>query len=228
MLRSDVEAFESDDEPRTPRGGADWADRFFNRIIAADEAGAWGVMEAALSSGMDVKTAYTDVLVPTMRRVGDAWAAGEIDVAGEHAASEIASRVVARLGPKLARRGIKRGTVVMGSTATELHSLPLSMASDLLRASGFEVVDLGANLPADSFAAFVASTPDLVAIGVGVTTPGQDEELGKTIAALREVTVVPIVVGGSGTDKDTAVALGADAYARTATDAVEVVASLLQ
>ncbi|MCP3861181.1 MAG: helix-turn-helix domain-containing protein, partial [Phycisphaeraceae bacterium] len=140
IRRDDLDDYMTRDEPRTQRGEADWADRFFNRVLAADAAGAWGVLEAALSSGMTIPEAYPDLLSPTMRRVGELWSAGELDIATEHAATEVVARILARLGPRLARRGVRRGTVVLGSTATELHSLPLSMASDLFRAAQFDAV----------------------------------------------------------------------------------------
>ena len=224
---ADLDEYMTKEEPRTQRGEADWGDRFFNRVLAADEAGAWGVVEAALSSGMTIPEAYPTLLTPTMRRIGELWAAGELDIANEHAASEVAARIVARLGPRLARRGVRRGTVVLGSIATELHSLPLAMATDLFRASQFEAVDLGAYLPPDSFAAFVAETDDLVAVGVGVTTPGQEDALGETLAAIRGVTDVPIVVGGGGVDEAAALELGADGWAETGEGAVELVEALL-
>jgi len=226
--RSDLDDYLAADEPRTPRGEADWADRFFNRLLAADEVGAWGVLEAAFSSGMAIPEAYPAVLAPSMKRIGDAWSAGEIDIATEHSASEVAARIVARLGPRLARRGVKRGTVVLGSTATELHSLPLAMATDLLRAAQFEVIDLGAYLPPESFASYVAETDGLVAVGVGITTSGQEEALGETLSAIRGVTTVPIIVGGRGVDEATALLLGADGWAATGNGAVELIEMLLK
>ena len=225
--RSDLDEYLARDEPRTQRGEADWEDRFYNRLIAADEAGAWGVLEAALSSGMTVPEAYPQVVSPAMKRIGEAWSAGELDVATEHSASEVAARIIARLGPRLARRGVRRGTIVLGSTASELHSLPLAMATDLFRAAQFEAIDLGAYLPPESFASYVDKTDDLVAVGVGVTTPGQEESLAETLAALRGVTAVPIVIGGGGVDEETALRLGADGWAATADAAVELVEALL-
>ena len=227
IRRTDLDEYMTRDEPRTQRGEADWGDRFFNRVLAADEAGAWGVVEAALSSGMSVSEAYPTLLSPTMLRIGELWAAGDLDIATEHAASEVVARIVARLGPRLARRGVRRGTVVLGSTATELHSLPLAMATDLFRAAQFDAVDLGAYLPPESFAAYVAETDDLVAVGIGVTMPGQQDELGETLTAIRDVTEVPIVIGGGGVDEAAALELGADGWAQTGEEAVALVEKLL-
>src|SRR4029077_16129609 len=79
-------------------------------------------------------------------------AAGELTIADEHRATAIALRLVGRLGPRFARRGRKRGTVVVGAPAGEQHALPSAILADLLRGVGFEVLDMGANTPAASFA----------------------------------------------------------------------------
>jgi methanogenic corrinoid protein MtbC1 len=101
------------------------------------------------------------------------------------------------------------------------------MATDLLRAAQFEAIDLGIYLPPAAFASFVERTDDLVAVGVGVTTSGQEEALGETMSAIRGVTTVPIIVGGNGVDEATALLLGADGWAATGSGAVELVEMLL-
>ncbi|MCB1247041.1 MAG: B12-binding domain-containing protein, partial [Acidimicrobiia bacterium] len=106
---------------KTPRRGTDWPGRLTNRMLAGDEPGAWSVVEAAQAGGMEVPQVYLDVVVPALFDVGERWHRGDIDVAGEHTASRIADRIIARLGARTHRRGARRGTVVLGSTATEQH-----------------------------------------------------------------------------------------------------------
>lgn len=226
IRESDLAAFTAEKADPAPRGSTDWANRFTNRILAVDEAGAWKVIEAALTSGMTVTDTYSRVLVPALERIGDAWDAGEINVAVEHAASRIARRVMDRLAPRLARRGVKRGTVLIGSTATELHSLPLAIVTDYLRAARYDAIDLGAMLPAESFAAFARTADGLVLVGIGVTTRNQEREIATTISAIRNVTSVPIILGGAGIDEPAALRLGAAGWARTAEDAVRLVDGL--
>jgi methanogenic corrinoid protein MtbC1 len=84
-------------------------------------------------------------------------------------------------------------------------------------------VDLGANLPPKSFGKAVAAADSLIAVAISVTTTGQEDELRRTIGAIRAVTDRPIVVGGRGTDAATAKTLGASAYAATATDAIAAI-----
>lgn len=227
--RSDFDEFRSDDVGRSPspRGEAGWSERLRKRLLVGDEAGAWGTVEAALASGSTVPEVYETMLVPALRDIGDMWHAGTIDVSAEHTASRVADRIISRLGPRVGARGVKRGTVVLGSTATELHSLPLSIAADLLRAARFSVLDLGVNLPPASFADAVAGADSVVAIAVGVTTTGQTEQIEATLAAIRGVSDRPVIVGGSGIDAATATRLGADRYAATAPDAILVLEEIL-
>jgi len=162
-----------------------------------------------------------------MRDIGERWHRGEIDVAAEHIASRITDRIVGRLGPRANRRGVRRGTVVIGSTATELHALPVSIAADLLRHAQFKVLDLGVNLPPEQFARAVERTDSVMAVAVGVTTRGQDDQIKRTIEEIKQVTDRPVIVGGSGIDAASATELGADAYAATATDAVALLEDFL-
>ena len=122
----------------------------------------------------------------------------------------------------MARPGRRRGTVVLGSTQTETHGLALSIAADLFRSAQFDVVDLGTNLPAESFAASVAARADVTLVALSVTAPGQEAEIARSIAAVRAVRDVMVVVGGGGTSEEEALAAGADGYARTAQDGIHL------
>lgn len=184
------------------------------RLLAGDEAGAWTIVEELLVDGLDADEVHLDVLVPALRAIGDAWASGDISVAEEHCASAVASRLIGRLGPKFARRGRKRGTVVVGAPPGELHGLPCAIVADLLRGSGFDAVDLGPNTPPESFAGAASRTGRLVAVLVGATTPGRDAAVRSVIRAVRSEGVsAPVLVGGSAiADLDHAERLGADGW----------------
>ncbi|KAA3641945.1 MAG: helix-turn-helix domain-containing protein [Armatimonadetes bacterium] len=218
----DLAAFAETPPSETQRGTARWKERMLSRMLEADAPGAWAVAEAALASGMTPVAAYEQLLIPALRDVGDKWKAGEIGVEDEHAASQVATRLVARLAPRMARRGIRRGTVVLGSTQTEMHGPPSSIAADLFRDAGFNVVDAGVNLPPESLARLVASYDDVLAVGISVTTSHQQDEIARSIAAVRDLSDAKVVVGGAGTSEADARDAGADAYARTARDAIAV------
>jgi excisionase family DNA binding protein len=216
----DLAVFAEAPPSTTQRGDAPWDERLLSRMLDADVSGAWALTEAALASGMTPAEAYEGLLVPALHSVGDMWENGEIGIADEHAASQVATQIVARLAPRMARRGVRRGTVVLGSTQTEAHNIASSIAADLIRGAQFNVVDLGVNLPPESLAASVAGRQEVLAVAISVTTPGQEIEIARSVAAVREVSDATLIIGGAGTDKAGARAAGADAYARTAQDAI--------
>mgnify|MGYP001825384770 CR=1 FL=1 len=222
----DLEDFRASPSSASDRGAADWEARLFARMVDGDTSGAWAVTEAALASGMTPKAAYEDLLVTALSEVGNKWIAGEVDIAQEHAASQVATRIVGRLAPQMARRGVPRGTVVLGSTRTELHTLPASLAADLIRHAGFRVIELGVNLPPGSFARSLLAQPDALAAAISVTMSGQEGEVADTVSAIREVSGVPVIVGGAGISAGDALKAGADDYARSAGDAIAILEKL--
>lgn len=198
------------------RRRAPWAERLEARLVAGDTRGSWGVVEAALAAGSDLDEIYLDVIAPALTSIGARWEQGELDVAVEHRASGIAMRLLGRLGPRFGRRGRTRGTVVLGAPVGERHNLPLAMLSDLVRGAGWEVFDLGADLPPDSFVRVALGVSRLVAVGVSVTTEAALGAAADTVAVLREALGdrVPILLGGRAVRDDAhAASLGADGFA---------------
>lgn len=212
---------------RRSRGAA--ATRLERALVAGDEAGAWSVVESALVSGATPAEVHLDILSPAMTSIGRRWQSGELSVADEHRASGVAQRIVARLGPRFARRGRTRGTVVVGAVTGEHHAIPGAILADLLRGRGYSVVDLGPDTPPESFVDAAQDASRLVAVVLGTIASGRDRALRRTIRHLRESGITaPVLVGGPGvSDEARARALGADGWtgrdgdaACTAVDAV--------
>ena len=117
VLESDLAAFLGADPVAS--GPSPWADRLAGRLLVGDQAGAWSVLEAAMSSGLDPGDVYLEVLAPALRAIGDGWRAGIVSIAAEHRASAVADGLIGRLGPRFTRRGRKRGRVLIGSPPGE-------------------------------------------------------------------------------------------------------------
>jgi methanogenic corrinoid protein MtbC1 len=211
------------------RRRAPWADRLECRLVSGDSRGSWAVIEAALAAGAELDEVYLSIIAPAMRAIGDRWATGELDVAVEHRASGIALRLVGRLGHRFVRRGRSRGVIVVGAPAGERHGLPIALLTDLLRAAGWEVSDLGADVPTTSFVDAARDTNALAAVGVSVSTAQCITAGQEVIAALRAQALdVPILVGGHAVrDERHASALGADGWAADGRAAVAVLESLI-
>jgi methanogenic corrinoid protein MtbC1 len=102
--------------------------------------------------------------------------------------------------------------------------LPIALLADLLRGEGWDVSDMGADMPLDSFVNAARRTTDLVAIGVSVTSVSCLDVAAELLATLRKEmdNSVYLVVGGLAVQgSDHAVALGADGWAQSAHDFAE-------
>ncbi len=230
---SDLDRFQEAHDPSAGRRGrnhrdAPWASRLEGRLLAGDERGSWQVVEAAMASGADPATVYTDVIGPALSDIGDRWHDGELSIAQEHQATAIANRIVGRLSARFTHRGRTRGRVIIGTPPGEGHSIPVAMVADIFRGAGFSVVELGSDLPAESFVEAATAADGVTAIAVSVTNSAALDGIEALLAMLHDALDVPIVVGGRAiVDADHARALGADAYAANGSAAVEFVESLL-
>jgi excisionase family DNA binding protein len=202
-------------------------DRFEARLVAGDEGGAWQIIEGALASGMTPQRVYVEMLGPAMHRIGEGWSRGTRSIADEHRASVVAHRLVGRLGARFRIRGRPKGRIVLGTPAGERHALPPAVIADLLRGAGFEVVDLGSDLPIDDFVAACRSVLPLVAVGLSVSTTDALTEAATLIESLRSEDLGPILLGGAAIwDAHHAERLGADLFAENGAEAVEMISSL--
>ena len=220
VLVSDLDHFVGAKKKRAKRGSrpaADWPARLEQRLLDGDEAGAAKLLDDALASGHDLFSLYLEVVSPSMVSIGERWAAGKLHIHEEHRASVIVGRLMARVSARFAHRGPSRGTVVIGGPSGEHHGLSLTMVADLLRSKGWNVSDIGTNVPAESFATAVKGVDQLRAVCVGVTLSQSLPAARDVIREVRKVLPdgVAVYLGGAGVDSDeTAKQLGADVWAR--------------
>lgn len=197
--------------------------RLVERLVAGDEPGAWALIEDALVGGLEPVDAHLELLAPALRTVGDGWEAGTISVDEEHRAAALSHRLIGRLGPRFVRPGRKRGVVLLAGAPGDMHALPVAIAADVVRAARYAVIDLGAAVPPEYLARSAAAADRLVAVGICASVTGNEGELARAVTAVRAAAPgVPVLLGGSAIDAETAERLGADAYARDAAGLVAV------
>jgi excisionase family DNA binding protein len=204
------------------------ARRLEDRLVAGDEPGAWAIVESRLGSGSDPDDVLLDELSLAMRSVGERWRAGDYTVDDEHRASGVATRVVARLGARFTKRGPKRRSIILGTPPHEMHGLPTAMAANVLRGHGYDVVDLGADVPPDAFGAAVTKSRRPLAVAVAVTAGNHDRSVRAILRAVEEASPgLPVLVGGAGIDGEPhAARLGARWSGGDARRLVEVIDGL--
>jgi excisionase family DNA binding protein len=225
VMVSDVEAFSAARKQRaktsTPakrgsRAAADWPGRFEICLVAGDEVGAENILDDALASGHDLFSLYLEVVSPALVSIGERWHRGELQIHEEHRASNIVARLFARVSSRFAHRGPSRGTVVIGGPTGERHALAITMVADLLRSRGWNVSDIGTDVPATAFANAVNGVDQLRAVCIGVTLRESLGTARESVAAVKAVVPddVKVFAGGAAVDTDeVARSLGADARA---------------
>lgn len=202
-----------------------YCDRLVPRLVEGDDAGAWGVVEAALTAGAAPAEVHVDLLAAAMREIGNRWEAGTLSVGDEHRATAVATRLIGRISPRFARRGRRRGAVVLAGVPGDIHAIPVALLADVLRGAGFEVIDFGANTPTELVTRAAAQSESLVAVGLSASTGGREDAIAEAAAAVRaDLPHVPLLLGGPAVvDIAAAHALGASSWASDARGAVAVI-----
>ena len=182
------------------------------------------MIEDAIVGGLEPVGAHLDLLAPALQAIGDGWAEGTITVDEEHRAAAVSHRLIGRLGPRFARPGRKRGTVVLAGAPGDAHALPVAIAADVVRAAHYAVVDLGASVPAGDLARAAAAADQLTAVGICVSVSGNEAAVAEAVTAVRAAAVgVPVFLGGAAIDAAGAAGLGADDHAPDAAGLVALI-----
>jgi methanogenic corrinoid protein MtbC1 len=177
---------------------------FFAALLVADSDAAEDTVYAALREPIAPATIDARIIGSAMIEIGRLWELGEVSVAQQHLASEIASQGVARVASASTHlRGdlpapLTGQRVLLANVEGDDHDLGLRMAADTLRSLGAEVLHLGSSIPHDELCAASAQMqPDV--IGLSLTLPELDQRLEQQLTALRATCPDALVLlGGQG------------------------------
>jgi excisionase family DNA binding protein len=226
---ADLEAFARPQAGRPEAGDTPWVDRLVARMLAGDTSGSWSVVEAAMASGATPEAVHAEIIAPAMTQIGERWAVGELAVEDEHLASAVAGRLIGKLGPRFARRGRSKGVVVATTPPGERHGFGVAMVSDIIRGRGFEVLELGPDLPVDSLLRALGRIDHLRAICLSVVSTDHLESCAEVVAVVKATypDVVVIVGGRAFTDEAQATAIGAHGFSLEAVGAADLLVDLV-
>jgi len=153
--------------PIDARDGGDSASDFVDAAAALDERRVETILDDLFATG-SFERVVDDRLMPALRALGDAWAAGTLSVGGEHAASYA---VLRRLSASFEAAGgaTRDRPVLVGLPPGSRHEIGALAFATTLRRRGFGVVYLGADVPLESWAE-AARTTKARAIVIGIPT----------------------------------------------------------
>ena len=192
-------------------------------IRLGDIAAAVAVTEQAIAEKIDPATLIADTMVPAMAEVSNLYETGEYFVPELLLSARAMKAAVTLLRPLLTATGAEPiGRVVIGTIQGDLHDIGKNLVATMLEGGGFDVTDLGVDVPAEKFvAAIVEKRPQIVCLSglLTVTIPG----MKTIIEAIRQAglrTQVKILVGGAPVTPEYAQEIGADGYGANASAAV--------
>ncbi len=200
-------------------------------VVLGDAARARRLAEGVVSGGGDLLAAVEQGFAAGIRKVGDLWEEGEYFLPELVQGAEAMKAAMAVLQPALRKRQggqTSRGRVVIGTVQGDLHDIGKTLVATLLSAGGFEVEDLGSDVPVERFLsrAKEVGANIIAASALLTTTMSVQKAIGGAIPSLGLSPPPRLLVGGAPTTAAWAKEIGA-AWAENALRAVKVAEALV-
>jgi 5-methyltetrahydrofolate--homocysteine methyltransferase len=197
-------------------------------IIKGDQNTAVDITKKALDEGTAAKSVLEEGLIAGMDVVGVRFKKNEVYIPEVLIAARAMKSSMEILEPELVKAGVKPiGKFVVGTAQGDLHDIGKNLVAMMLKGAGFEVVDLGVDIPPDKFVE-QAKDADTQLVGISALLTTTMPAMEKTINALKEAGIsVKVIIGGAPVTQGYADKIGADGYAADAASAVDVAKSLV-
>ncbi len=182
-------------------------------------------VQAAVDAGIDPLEAIEQGLSWGIREVGERFHRYEIYLPQMVMAADAMMEAMKIFESELSEEQLlrlRRGTVVLGTVEGDIHDLGKSIVAMMLKAAGFEVIDLGKDVKTDDFikTAIDADADIIGASSLMTTTMPYQRDLIEELTRLGMRDRFKIIVGGGPVNREWAEVIGADGYGKDATEAV--------
>jgi len=186
--------------------------------------------DLALAAGLPPRTLVDGALIPAMDEAGHLFESGEFFVPELLVAARALKASQAIITPLLAGSPVPAaGRVAIGTVKGDMHDIGKNLVVALLQGGGFEVLDLGADVPPERFVAAVREDrADIIGLSALLTTTML--QMKSTVRALEQAGVrdaVKVIVGGAPVTQRFADEVGADGFADNAAAAVVLARRLM-
>lgn len=205
----------------------DEKDTLFEAICDGDRETVVELVTKARDNGDDLGALLDDTMIPAMAEVGDQFSAGEIFVPEMLVAARAMQGGIDIIEPTLASTARQPlGRVCIGSVKGDLHDIGKNLVVMMLKGAGFEVEDLGVDVPDEEFEKAVARGSQVVCLSALLTTT--KPQMISVVNHLRQTcNHAKVVIGGAVITQDYADKIGADGFGEDAPGAVKAVKQVL-
>lgn len=177
-------------------------------------------VQEALDAGCDPTEILNEGMIKAMDAVGEKFKNGEIFVPEMLVAARAMKKGVEVLKPHLATGAAgAAGKVIIGTVAGDLHDIGKNLVSMMLESAGFEVIDLGVDVPKEKFVEAYEANPDTKIVCCSALLTTTMSALRDAVALLNESSFrsnIKVMVGGAPITQAFADEIGADAYTEDA------------
>ncbi|TEU13363.1 MAG: cobalamin-binding protein [Anaerolineales bacterium] len=201
-------------------------------VIDGEPEQAEELAQKAVSLGLDPLEVIDHGYTRGMNVLGDLFTQGDVFLPHLVMGGEAMKAAIAVLEPELARRQQQRqvlGKVVIGTVAGDIHEIGKSLVATMLSANGFQVFDLGVDVPVSAFVEKASEVEaDIVGLSALLTTTMLNQR--KVIESFQEAGLrekVKIIVGGAPVSQSWAEEIGSDGYSENAIRAVALAKELM-
>jgi 5-methyltetrahydrofolate--homocysteine methyltransferase len=188
-------------------------------------------VQEALDAGCDPMAILNDGMINTMSIVGDKFKSGEIFVPEMLVAARAMKKGVEVLKPHLASGSTGAlGKVIIATVAGDLHDIGKNLVAMMIESAGFEVIDLGVDVPASKVIETYKENPDTKIIALSALLTTTMPALKDTVAALNAEDFrgsIKVMVGGAPITQEFADEIGADGYSDDAASAATLAKKLV-
>lgn len=186
--------------------------------------------QQALDEGLDPATILNEGLIAGMSAVGAKFKASQIYIPEVLLSARAMHGAMEVLKPALSQQGITfKGKVLLGTVKGDLHDIGKNLVRMMLEGAGFQVIDVGIDVPTEEFVRLVREeSPQILALSALLTSTMQ--QMDATITALVAACLrdsVKVMIGGAPVSQQYADEIGADGYSPDASTAVDKAIELL-
>jgi corrinoid protein of di/trimethylamine methyltransferase len=201
-------------------------------ILQGDEEAAADLARQALAQGVDPLEAINQGFVVGINEVGAQFSCGDMFLPELVAAGEAMKAAITVLEPEMARQGTHRqilGKVVIGTVEGDIHDIGKTLVGTMLAAGGFQVYDLGVDVPIQDFVEKAREVgADIVGLSALITTTmGRQRDVIEALDDMGLRPQVKVMVGGAPVTRQWAAEIGAEGYSEDAVGAVAVAKQLM-
>ena len=188
-----------------------------------------GLVQEAIDEGNAPIDILNQGMIDAMANVGEKFKRNEIFVPEMLIAAKAMKKGVATLKPHLGGENVSRlGKMVMGTVYGDLHDIGKNLVVMMVESTGYEVIDLGIDVPVEKFME-AANDPEVTVVGVSALLTTTMPAMQETVAALNTHPrrgEFKIMVGGAPITQAFADEIGADVYTEDAASAGQAAKAL--